>query len=184
MALLESTIGKGLVAIAVGTGGYAVLESSGVISQGNEDKENKKQRNVKVGGIPQGTVRGSSRGLGVPQTVKRTNITKKSVNIEEGDTNITRVTKVDNSPSSSSSGGSSGGGGGGSIDLSDDIKKTGDNKDVFKDKDSGGVIRDASPNDSGTKKDSTGSDSGSGEKSDGTKKEDDSGGYSPPVYSV
>lgn len=179
MALLESTIGKGLVAVAVGGAGYTVLESSGVIGQGNEEGESKKQRNVKVGGIPQGRglSRGRGRGFGVPQTVKRQNITKKTVNVEEGDTNITRVTKVDNSPSSGS-----GGGGGGSIDLSDGIKKTGDDNDIIKDTDTGAVIRDASPNDSGTKKDST--DSGSGEKSDDETKKDDNGGSAPPIYSV
>ena len=178
MALLESTIGKGLVAVAVGGAGYTVLQSSGVISQGNEDTENKKQRNVKVGGIPQGTSRGLARGIGRGFGVPETNITKKSVNIEEGDTNITRVTKVTNTSGTKKSDS----GGGGSSDYSSPDISVSDG--VIKDEDSGGVIRDASPNDSGTKKEESSPDTGSGEKSDGTKKEDDSGGSAPPLYAV
>lgn len=122
----------GIIALGIGVGGYAVTQ--GVPSIQSDDGQDQ-TRNTMTGGIPQ-QAQGTPRGFGVPNT---TNVTKKSVSVREGDTNITEVYNIENTGTkkeSSESGSSSSG-----------------STHIIRDEQSSGVIRDASPDDgSDTKK--------------------------------
>ena len=118
-----------IIALGIGVGGYTIAKG---VPSTQSDAGQDQRRNKKIGGIPQ-HAQGVSRGFGVPDTTK--NITKKSVSVKEGDTNITEIYDVDNTPDSKKESSSSG------------------RTDIIQDEESGTVIRDASPdNDSNTKK--------------------------------
>ena len=123
----------GIIALGIGVGGYAVAQGVPSIQSGDGEDQT---RDSMIGGIPQ-QAQGQPRGFGVPNT---TNITKKSVSVREGDTNITENITVKNAEPSKKESEDSGSSSSGSTHI-------------IQDEQSGGVIRDASPDDgSDTKK--------------------------------